>query len=170
MKTIVRLAAALATSATVLGGLAWADDLPPRKPGLWQVDMTMPGAPTQMRGMQMCIDATTDAAMYKMGMSASQGACSKNEIHRSGSTVTADAVCKFGDSQMTTQAVTKFTGDTAYHTDIHTKFDPPMMGRSESVMAQDAKWAGPCPPDLQPGDVVMANGMKMNIKTMAGDQ
>jgi hypothetical protein len=71
-----------------------------------------------------------------------------------------------GQSQMTSQAVTKFTGDTAYHTDANTKFDPPMAGRDSSVVTQDAKWTGPCPADMEPGDVVMGNGMKVNIKQM----
>jgi hypothetical protein len=45
-----------------------------------------------------------------------------------------------------------------------------MMGRSDSVMTQDAKWVGACPADLIPGDVVMGNGMKVNIKQMMGNQ
>ena len=35
-------------------------------------------------------------------------------------------------------------------------------------MTQDAKWTGPCPADMAPGDVLMGNGMKMNIKQMLG--
>jgi hypothetical protein len=73
-------------------------------------------------------------------------------------------------TQITTQSVTKFTGDSSYHTDINSKFSPPMMGRSDSVMTQDAKWVGACPADLIPGDVVMGNGMKVNIKQMMGNQ
>ena len=94
--------------------------------------------------------------------------CDAPEIHRSGSTVTVGTVCTMGESKVTTQAVTKFTGDTAYHTDANTKFDPPMAGHDASAMTQDAKWAGPCPADMVPGDMLMGNGMKMNIKQMLG--
>ncbi len=149
-------------------GVARADDFPPRKPGLWQVDMTMPNAGHQMppQQMKMCIDAATDAEMYRLGMNASRGMCDKPEIHRSGSTVAVNTSCRMGDTKVTTQATTKFTGDTAYHTDASTKFEPPMSGHGESAMTQDAKWAGLCPADMQPGDVLMGNGMKMNIKQM----
>lgn len=118
--------------------------------------------------MKLCIDTATEAAMQKLGMSAGQGMCSKPNIVRSGDTVTVNAVCKMGPTQATTHAVSKFSGDTSYHTDITTKFDPPMAGMTQQAMAQDAKWTGPCPSDMQPGDVVMGNGMKMNLKQMMG--
>jgi hypothetical protein len=149
-------------------GAARAADLPPRKPGLWQVDMTMPGGPMPPQQMKMCIDKDTDADMQKLGMNASKGTCSTPQIVHNGDTVTIDSSCKMGTTQASTHAVSRFTGDTAYHTDITTKFDPPMGGLSQQVMAQDAKWVGPCPADMQPGDVLMGNGMKMNMKQMMG--
>jgi len=165
--TVMRLGAVRVFGGTACG-TALAQDFPPRKAGLWQVDMTMAGGQMPPQQMKMCIDATTDAEMHKMGMNASQGMCTPPTIARSGSTVTVDAACKMGETQTTTHAVTKFTGETAYHTDATTKFNPPMMGQSESVITQDAKWSGPCPSDMQAGDVMLGNGMKMNIKQMLG--
>ena len=168
MNITMRLGALIVLAGTVCGP-AYADDSPPqRKPGLWQVDMTMAGGQMPPQQMKMCIDADTDAQMFKMGAVASQGMCSKPEIHRSGDTMTSNSTCKMDQTQITTQAVTKFTGDSAYHTDINSKFSPPMRGRSDSNMMQDAKWVGACPADMVPGDVQMANGMKMNIKQMMG--
>jgi hypothetical protein len=161
---------ALVVFAAAASWPAYADDLPQRKAGLWQVDMANPGGQMPPQQMKMCIDANTDAEMYKMGMSAAQGMCSKPDIHRSGDTMTTNSQCKMDQTQITTQSVTKFNGDSAYHTDINSKFNPPMMGHSDSVMTQDAKWVGACPADLVPGDVVMANGMKVNIKQMMGNQ
>jgi hypothetical protein len=146
---------------------ARAQDFPPRKPGLWQIDMMVSAArgPQQMK---MCIDAGTDAEMYKMGINAAQGMCGKPAINRSGSTVTVDSACKMGETQTTTHAVTKFTGDTAYHTEADSRLDPPLAGRDQSKVVQDGKWVGPCPADMAPGDMTMANGMKMNMKQMFG--
>jgi len=167
-----RMTVAIGLGALLLGatacGFAHADDFPPRKAGLWQIDMNMPGEKMPPQQMKMCIDPATDAEMYKLGMNASQGMCDKPDIHRSGSSVTVSTVCKMGQSQLTSQAVTRFTGDTAYHTDANTKFDPPLAGRDQSVVTQDAKWTGPCPADMEPGDVLMGNGMKVNIKQMLG--
>jgi Protein of unknown function (DUF3617) len=168
-----RVTATISLGALLLVGAAalvpaCGDEFPPRKAGLWQIDMAMPGMQMPPQQMKMCIDPATDAEMYKLGMSASKGMCDVPDIHRSGSTVTVGTVCKMGESQVTTQAVTKFTGDTAYHTDANTRFDPPMAGHDTSAMTQDAKWTGPCPADMVPGDVLMGNGMKMNIKQMLG--
>ena len=163
MTAAIRLGALLVVGAAACG-TARGDEFPPRKAGLWQIDMAMPGGQMPPQQMKMCIDAATDAEMYKLGMNASRGSCDAPAIHRSGSTVTVGTVCKMGESQVTTQAVTKFTGDTAYPT----KFNPPMAGRDASAMTQDAKWAGPCPADMAPGNMLMGNGMKMNIKQMLG--
>jgi hypothetical protein len=40
------------------------------------------------------------------------------------------------------------------------------MGTSENLMLIDARWTGPCQPDQQPGDMIMPNGMKINIKQL----
>ena len=69
--------------------------------------------------------------MFKMGAAASKGMCSKPEIHRSGDMMTSNSTCKMDQTQITTQAVTKFNGDLAYHTDINSKSNPPMMGRGD---------------------------------------
>jgi hypothetical protein len=162
---------AIGLCAMLISGVAVrADNFPPRKAGLWQVDMTISGTQMPPQQMKMCIDPATDAEMYRLGINASQGMCEKPEIRRSGSTVTVSTVCNMGGSKVFTQAVTKFTGDTAYHTDASTRFDPPMAGRDQSSMAQDARWTGPCPADMVPGDVVMGNGAKINIKQVLGGQ
>ena len=101
----------------VSGGLACATtavlavDLPTRKPGLWEVTLNMPGGKMPPREMKFCTDAETDAALYKLGMNAAQGICSRNDIQRSGNVVTMDSECKLGDTKMTSRAVMTFTGD-----------------------------------------------------------
>jgi hypothetical protein len=150
----------------LFGAAVRADDFPPRKPGLWQIEMAMQGRQMPAQKMTMCIDATTDAELYKLGLNASQGMCDKPAIARSGSTVTVDAVCRIGESRTATHSVTVYSGDTAYHTDASTKIDPPIGGHGDSAMMQDAKWVGSCPADMQPGDMSMGNGMKMNVKQM----
>ena len=145
---------------------ALAVDLPKRKPGLWEMTMHMSRADIPPQLMKFCIDAETDEALYKAGMNAGQGMCSRKDLQRSGDTMTTDSECTMGGTKMTTHAVTTFTGDTAYSTTVQTHFDPPMMGRSESSTSQEAKWVSPCPADMQPGDMIGPNGMKMNLKSL----
>ena len=148
---------------------AHADDYPKRKPGLWQISMTMPSAKIPARETKLCIDAATDAALYKQGLAGAGATCSRLDVHRSGDTVTTDTACTMGDRQMTSHGVIVFSGDTSYHSEIKSHFEPPMMaGRADSTMSQDAKWIGPCPADMQPGDVLMPGGGKINLNAPQG--
>ena len=44
-------------------GCAWADDLPLRKAGLWEVKMTVENRNAPGQTIQQCIDAATDQMM-----------------------------------------------------------------------------------------------------------
>jgi Protein of unknown function (DUF3617) len=160
--------AALALAGVTTTSAALAVNLPERKPGLWVVATSSPDSNLPSHEVRMCIDSSTDAMMSSAGTNAMNGACGKNEVKRDGAVVTVVSICRMGDVQATTRAVIHFSGDTAYHSDINTTFNPPMMGRSTATVSQDGKWTGACPADMQPGDIVMANGMRMNIKTMMG--
>jgi hypothetical protein len=169
MRILSALVAIAAAATSLYGNPARADDMiMHRKPGLWRVTMTMAGAPTGMPAMSMCIDETTDAKMQQMAQSGGMPDCSKNESKRSGNQMVTDSICKIGNSTTTSHGVFTITGDTAYHMDMTTKFDPPMGGQAEHKMSQDAAWAGPCPAGVSPGDMVMPNGMKMNMGKIPG--
>jgi hypothetical protein len=158
--------ATLVLAGVMVCGHALAIDLPERKAGLWVVTSRSPAGDMPSHEVRMCIDASTNAMMANLGMNMMQGACSKNDVKRDGAVVTVNTVCKIGQMQTSTTAITRFSGDTAYHTDINTTFNPPMMGRTSAVVAQDAKWTGACPADMKPGDMVMPDGTKVNIKSV----
>ena len=102
-----------------------------------------------------------------MGMGTMKELCSKNDIRREGNKVIGNAECKFGDSTMKSTSVTTFTGETAYHTEVKSTYDPPMQGKGSNSTVIDAKWTGPCPAGMQPGDVILPDGRKINMRTMA---
>ena len=148
---------------------ARADDYPPRKPGLWEITMNLASAHAPPMVSKMCIDTATDAALYKIGSDAPGIQCSRRDIVRSGQTMTIDSVCNMGNRTFTTHAITVFTDDVAYHTDNTSHIDPPLTpGQAETKTSQDAKWVGPCPADMKPGDMMLPNGVKMNILSKMG--
>ena len=141
---------------------AHADAMPHRKPGLWDVTMTMQGVSMPPRVMQMCIDASTDAAMMNMRHGA-QAACDKPVPHVAGDVTTVDTKCTIGGSHQTNHIVFTREGDDAYKMEIHTHSEPPLHGMADNVMVQNAKWMGPCKPGMTGGDMIMPGGMKINI-------
>lgn len=113
---------------------------------------------------KLCIDATSDAAMQKAALDNLGTSCSKRDIVRGGSTITIDSICTIGQRTVTTHMTMRFDGDATYHNEIQSHFEPPIVtGRPDSVAIQDGKWAGPCPADMEPGDMIMPNGTKINV-------
>lgn len=163
-------AAALAGGALTLAGAAFALDYPPRKPGLWEMSISQAGATTPPHTVQQCIDAATDSAMREMGQGLSKEMCSKKDLRSEGGKLVVDSVCKIGASTSTSHAVV--TGDfgSAYHMESKSTYSPPLMGKTEATTIVDTRWVGPCKPDQKPGDMMMGNGMKMNVMDMMGAQ
>jgi len=164
----------LVVSLMLLTGAAWAVDLPSnlpkRKPGLWEMQMSGMGGQPQI--MKLCVDEATDQAMYQMGAQMSGSMCSKYEISVKGNVVLADGVCSIpapqGKIAMTSHSETRFDGNTSYKTEGHIKYDPAVQGRSEANVSSSGRWVGPCATGQKPGDMVMPNGATMNIKDMGG--
>ena len=159
--TVAVLASSLAFGASI-------EDLPKRKPGLWEMTIIPAEGQRAPPASKVCIDAATDRELMRFGMGMTEQLCSKRELSVSGNVATIDAVCKIGNSQQTSRSTIRFNGDSGYRTEIKAKFDPPFLGKSESTTIQEAKWTGPCPADMKPGDLVTGPGMKINIKDVAG--
>jgi hypothetical protein len=149
---------------------AWpaaAQDLPARKAGLWEIRMTVDAAKMPPQISQHCIDAATDKQMSAVGAGMGKDLCSKQNVQRSGNTVTVDSVCKIGPTTSVTRAV--ITGDfnSAYTVRVTSKSDGGAKGAAgDTAITIEAKWLGACKPDQRPGDIIMADGRKMNIQDL----
>lgn len=162
MQASKRMAAAL--SLTMFSAVAAADDFPPRKPGFWV--LTVQHAAGKLATMKMCIDSDTDQLFHKFGTDLTAKHCTRSEIKTNGNTVTSESECKIGGSTITTKDVLTFDGDTAYHSEAISHFSPALFGKTDMTMTQDGKWSGDCPEGMKPGDLVLANGFKLNVKTL----
>ena len=102
-----------------------------------------------------------------MGQDTMKDICSRQDVRFSGGKGFTDTVCKIGNSTQTAHTVITFTGNVAYHSEIHSHMQPPLYGDADSMSVIDAKWVGPCPANMIPGDMLLSNGMKMHVKTTA---
>jgi len=151
--------------------LAWppaarALDYPARKPGLWEMRIESGGTDAPAQVMKQCIDAQTDKAMRELGQGNGRERCSKEDLRREGGKLVADSVCKMGNSTATTRSVISGDFSSAYRVETTSKYDPPMMGRGEAAVTLNTRWLGPCEAGQAPGDIVMPNGMKINVNQM----
>ncbi len=147
---------------------AFALDMPPRKPGLWELKMNFEGRNLPATAMKHCVDAATDKLMNSSFGGSAQEACSKQDVTKSGNTITVDSVCKFSDATTTSHAVVTGSFDSAYTVNVTSTREggrplPGQVPGAATHMTIDAKWLGPCAVGQRPGDIIMANGMTMNV-------
>lgn len=160
------------SAAAILSAIpAAALEVPPRKPGLWEMKMTFEGRGLPPNLSQHCVDAETDKLMSAFGNASTKDMCSKMDTQKVGDTYVVDSVCKMGPSTNTTRSV--ITGDfnSAYTVKLSsvTSGGPNLPGArpdGKTEMTMEARWTGACKPDQKPGDIIMNNGMKMNIRDM----
>lgn len=166
----MRAVALLVAGIGVLSGSqAVALDLPPRRAGLWEITMTTEGRKLPPQTSQHCIDAETDKLMNTMG--SGMTTCSKQDVQRSGSTVTVDSVCKVGAATVTSHSVVTGDFNSAYTVKVTStrKGGPPMPGSTPGAatnMTIAAKWLGACKAGQKPGDMILAGGRKFNIRDL----
>jgi Protein of unknown function (DUF3617) len=160
--TAMRGVALLCIAAVCCSAIVRADELPHRRPGLWEITRINVDADNPARTSKICIDGATEAMLRDMGTSVAKSICDQAAVSVSGNAVSVDTVCRLDRSRLTSHTVITFTSDTAYHHVAATHFDPPLFGRADSTSEMDGKWLGPCAADMRPGDVITAMG-KINL-------
>src|SRR5215470_12775001 len=150
---------------------AGALDLPARKAGLWEVKMAFEGRNLPPQVMQQCIDAATDKMMSAFGSNLRQDMCSKQDVQKVGNTLVVDSVCQIGGATTTSHAVVSGDFNSGYSVKVSsTRTGGPAIpgapADGKSNMTIEAKWLSACKPDQKAGDMIMADGRKINIVDM----
>ena len=94
--------------------------------------------------MQICMDVATMAQSKQMNEEYNKKNCSKNEVRKEGNMWIRSLVCNVGTSTMSSQQTFEFNGDTAYHAEITSTYEPAFSGRTRTHMIRDGKWLEPC--------------------------
>ena len=142
--------------------------LPSPKAGLWRETLMRDGHGLALVGdLRACLDSDARKRLSMLGDKAEKGMCKDRTVTRD-----ADGGYHFSSScdmgpagHVTTQG--ELTGDLASRYRVHTQSDTTgasfntMNGRH--VVDIEARYLGPCPAGMVPGDVVIANGMKVNM-------
>lgn len=148
------------------GGAPAAVETPSRKAGLWKNTMTIEGM-NVMQTASLCLDEATDKKVSWWAQQGARGGCDQNEVKKNpDGSWSFSSVCRLEGGMKTTttgQAVGDFNRAYQVRAETTTENAPiPAMNRTNTVVI-DASWEGACPPDMKPGDMVAANGMKINV-------
>ena len=160
----VAVCLALSVSVLLLGAGAHAEDLPQRKPGLWEMKIARNGSGLPELTMQHCTDATSDKDMNNVVSPMAKQICSKQDLQKTATGYVSDSVCSMGGGTMTAHA--EITGDfnSAYTvvSTSHTDVGPTNL--RDLTTRIEAKWLGECKASQKAGDIVMPGGFKLNVK------
>jgi Protein of unknown function (DUF3617) len=158
----MRLTAATSIPVLICAVQALAAEPPARKPGLWQVKTSIGSGNAPSQVVRQCIDAATDQMMQSSTGPFAPAVCPQRDVQRSENSITIDSACMLDGKPATVHAVITGSFDSAYAMTVTSQSaDIPNM-----TMTIDAKWLGPCAADQKPGDVIMSNGMKINVPEM----
>ena len=158
----------------VIASPATGFDLPERRAGLWEIKMTFEGRSAPPIITRQCIDAANDKLMHLKGNSMGQGTCSKQDTKQVGNTFVVDSICQIGPMTATSQGEVTGNFDSAYTMKMTSRLArtpamPVANGAANITMdltldiTIDAKWLSACQADQRPGDIIMADGNKLNI-------
>ncbi len=142
---------------------AWTAELPPRKAGLWEIRLSREGHEDASVTIQQCVDAATDQLMMSSAGAVAQ-ACGKRDVQRSGDTITMDSTCARAGRTVTSRIVITGSFDSAYTMTVARQGNGMPSGKMD--ITATAKWLGPCAADQKPGDMITADGKKINILDM----
>jgi hypothetical protein len=163
---------AIAVAACCAASPALADDfgIPARKAGQWKIQM-VPETAKAVPAMtfQLCLDSESDKALMSAGAGMAAGAkCTMTKAVQEADGIAFDGACDMG--AMKTKSHTVISGDfqSSYTMKItsDTTGGPAAMPK-HSVMTQNATYEGACADGMEPGDMMMPGGMKVNaLKAM----
>jgi hypothetical protein len=172
----MRHASVVLLTLILTASFAQAQEAPKRKSGLWELKRTSTMTRGQTRVYQLCIDQASDNAFHQLAEGMRTERCKAGAPKRDGGALVVDAVCEIGNndpSTATTHAVITGNFDSAYKIESKSTFKPPLHGKTEGTSVMEAKWTGPCKPDMKPGDVIFPSGIKFNpadTPEFAGDR
>jgi len=149
---------AIMVSALIASAAARADELPARKPGLWEVT-TSTGDSGRSLTVQQCIDAASDQLLQSSAGPFSSDLCRSREVRKSDGLMTIDSHCTVGGKEGGAHAVVSGSFDSGYTMTVISEGG----GLPASKMNIEGKWLGACAAGQEPGDVMMPNGAKLNI-------
>jgi len=132
-----------------------------RKPGLWEVRTRIENARQPPLVVRQCIDAATDPMLQSIAGPIDPAVCAERKVASAPNATTVDFTCTVAGKPATAHAVITGSFESAYELTVTAQGDAVPGG--QVTMLMEGKWLGSCAADQRPGDVILGNGMKVNL-------
>ena len=157
--------ASVASAPAAPAGPVTIQSIPHRKPGLWSQTMTMSGAPSQMPSLKICVDEASEAKTSLLVQQNRDSKCGSPQLTRNlDGSITFTTHCDMGAvGKIDTSGTVKGDFNSAYTVDMTSTTTGGAAGVSATQhIALTATRVGDCAPGQTGGDIILANGMKLN--------
>jgi hypothetical protein len=139
--------------------LAWAQDAPKRKSGLWEITRTSTYTLDKPKHIQLCVDEASDNALLQLAEGMRGEVCTTSKVSHDGDKLIVDATCTLRASTAQTHAVISGKFDSAYTVESKSTYKPPLAHAATGHAQLVARWTGPCTPGQHPGDTIFDSGV-----------
>lgn len=130
--------------------------VPHQRLGLWQSSGVMVG---QNVSSQYCMDAASEAEMNAFSSQLRNKSCRSSSVtHNADGSWSSSSTCEYTRGKLRTTHAT-VTGDFNSKITMVMKYE----GSDKPEITMAMTWMGPCEAGMRGGDVIMSNGMKMNV-------
>lgn len=119
-----------------------AEGEPVRKSGEWEISVTVSGQSTHTA--KYCIDSAADDLAGAAGGGIAQSGCQTTRTEFTDQGIAIYAVCKQGNSTVTTTGSLSGDLETAYQGEVIKNYSPPLYGRTEVKSTVEARYIGNC--------------------------
>lgn len=140
--------------------------LPARKNGLWEVILRPEGpGPRTGQTVQQCTSAQAESVML-LSILRGQEHCSEVKVTRraasAGGGYDIRTFCEVHDNPVRAQVALRGDLQSAYSGTFEVKF-PATPQNDTGRVAFEGRWLGACKPGQRPGDMVLPNGVTVNV-------
>lgn len=158
---------AATTQATASASPLAVQDMPRRKAGLWRQTVALEGSDKAMPALEACSDAASEAKLNLLGQHRNKDLCQSQSFSRnSDGSIAFNVACDMG-SRGKTVSTGVISGDfnSSYKIAMESKTTgaPVPQLNAERKMTITATWIGACPAGEKGGDMILANGSKINL-------
>lgn len=148
-------------------GMAWvlscagAQQVPARKPGLWEVALAgvEQGTPQAPATVQQCVDRANDAQIL-LSIAPGQENCGVSAVRRQGQRYQVSNRCSVHGQRVDMQMELSGDFQQRYEGSYLVRFAGKVQPESRRF---EARWLGACRSGMQPGDMALPNGIVVNV-------
>jgi hypothetical protein len=156
-----------ASAATPVAQNGPLQELPHRRAGLWRQTMVLEGSNRQMPAIQACSDAASEAKLTLLGQHRERDLCQSQTFSRNpDGSIAFNVSCDLGPRGKTVSTGTisgDFNSSYKIAMDSKTTGAPVTQLDTERKMTITATWMGACATGQRGGDMILADGRKINL-------